>query len=264
LKGLDVVAFNLSKADLSILEHELVENQKPTHAFILDKVLTRYAYSKGKKLYGEKTPGHLPYVPTIARIFPDSKFISVIRDPRDVDLSLDKVTWDKGNSFNHAIKWNHYARLSTTYLENFGKNFIEIKYENLISEDEKTVNHICAFLDLNFDASMLNFFEEDVSNFSLSKEPWKVNAAKKIDTTNMMKWERELPISNRIVFNLVASKMMNEKDYLTPKYDKNLVLVREVSKIILIGTIYELKRVVTKLKRYVMDWEHSFKLASIK
>ena len=47
-----------------------------------------YAARRGKTRYGDKTPNHVLYIPLFAGLFPEARFVHLIRDGRDVALSL--------------------------------------------------------------------------------------------------------------------------------------------------------------------------------
>lgn len=50
------------------------------------RVFAMYAQSQGKSRYGDKTPGYVMSMELLADLFPESRFIHVIRDGRDVSL----------------------------------------------------------------------------------------------------------------------------------------------------------------------------------
>ena len=51
------------------------------------------AEQQGASRWGECTPEHLLYIDKIKRDIPDAKVIHVIRDGRDVAVSLDRQRW---------------------------------------------------------------------------------------------------------------------------------------------------------------------------
>lgn len=55
-------------------------------AFILPRLKSR---STGPKVrwFGDKTPGYAKNLPDLLRIFPEARFINIVRDPRDVTVS---------------------------------------------------------------------------------------------------------------------------------------------------------------------------------
>jgi len=47
-----------------------------------------YAQRQRKLRYGDKTPGYCKHIKSVARVLPEAHFIHIIRDGRDVALSL--------------------------------------------------------------------------------------------------------------------------------------------------------------------------------
>jgi protein-tyrosine sulfotransferase len=72
--------------------------KRACRAFIEDVVRVAMAGST-KPVWVEKTPDNIIQVPFLAELFPDAKFIRVIRDGRDVALSTVKVDWKVLNYF---------------------------------------------------------------------------------------------------------------------------------------------------------------------
>ncbi|NIQ52190.1 MAG: sulfotransferase, partial [Gammaproteobacteria bacterium] len=49
--------------------------------------------SRGKSRWGDKSPGYLTKLPLLRRMFPEAKFVNIIRDGRDVFLSVKRLGW---------------------------------------------------------------------------------------------------------------------------------------------------------------------------
>ncbi len=60
---------------------------------------------------GDKTPGYVSYLPTLARMFPDARFVHIVRDGREVAASL--AEWDCGarTAVSSAFWWDHKVRV---------------------------------------------------------------------------------------------------------------------------------------------------------
>jgi hypothetical protein len=102
--------------------------------------------------YLDHTPWYCHHLDLLARLYPDAQFIHVIRDGRDVALSLE-VSWKRG------FKWagdtiESRARIWSDAIEAAGKTgakldptqFIEIRYEQFCQDPIKTLTMLCVFL----------------------------------------------------------------------------------------------------------------------
>ena len=108
---------------------------------------------KGVIRWGEKTPNHYKYISVIRNIFPDAKFINILRDPRDVFLSHNRIEWGIKNPLEFGFKWKKYIEL--TYEKDY---ILNVNYEDLLKNPKLTINKICAFIDIPFRMNMISNF----------------------------------------------------------------------------------------------------------
>ncbi len=103
-------------------------------------------------IWGDKTPLYLRHLNLLQKVFPKSKVIHIIRDPRDRALSV-KKTWGK-SMYRTTEKWRTEIESSQKFRkkENF---IIEVRYEDLIKNPEQTLSEICRFLGVSFQKNML-------------------------------------------------------------------------------------------------------------
>src|SRR5207247_397312 len=60
----------------------------PDYPDAIRRVYAVYAEAHGKSRFGDKTPPFLMHVRTLAELFPEARFVHLVRDGRDVALSL--------------------------------------------------------------------------------------------------------------------------------------------------------------------------------
>ena len=101
----------------------------------------------------EKSPDHLYAALEIDAVFPDARFISVIRDGRDVAVSARATqSWDpafiteaKTTPFQVARRWRSAVETSGGLAEHFGPRFMEIAYERLHAEPKAAAAELFRF-----------------------------------------------------------------------------------------------------------------------
>ena len=134
--------------------------------FILS-MLSQRALREGKRIISEKTPLNVLCFKELNELFPESFFIHIIRDPRDVIVSLKRVKKRFQNSGlkppartqnveNSAREWS----LCVTAPEKCGitgsPNYKEVFYEKLVRSPEETAKDICGFVRIDFHEKMLS------------------------------------------------------------------------------------------------------------
>lgn len=136
--------------ELNFLE---LKKKKEQLSKVLSELMKEFNKKKDIKYLGEKTPEYLFHTDLLQSKFPQAKFIHIVRDPRDYVLSMKKA-WGK-NIFLAAYKWNNSILDFQIKKEKLGTRLLEIKYEDLISEPEKTLLDICHFMGISFNKQML-------------------------------------------------------------------------------------------------------------
>ena len=100
------------------------------------------------------------YLPEIKRTVPDALFVHTIRDGRDVALSLAKkgyvrpLPWDKDRSLLvAACYWDWIVRKGRKLGQAMDPDYLEIRYEDLVTNPRETLNVIGKFIgqDIDYD-----------------------------------------------------------------------------------------------------------------
>jgi len=108
--------------------------------------------------WGDKTPGYIKHMREIQEFLPEARFVHLIRDGRDVALSVIKQAFGPETVEAAAEKWRSRilrGRAQAPYLG----HYIEVKFEDLIVDTEATLRQICEFVELEFDPAMLSYYE---------------------------------------------------------------------------------------------------------
>lgn len=110
-----------------------------------------------KQRYGDKTPRHVFSMPLLLSLFPEARFIHVIRDGRDVALSLVEMPWFSGDLTAAALHWKRSVGAGRAAGARLGSGrYLEVRYERLLEEPEAVLETVCHFVSLSFDAAMLD------------------------------------------------------------------------------------------------------------
>lgn len=81
----------------------------------------------------EKTPAHVWQLPLIARLYPDAAFVHLIRDGRDVALSLSRVDAADADLGKAAAAWAGAVRAVRATAPGLSR-YTEVRYEDLLRD----------------------------------------------------------------------------------------------------------------------------------
>jgi len=159
--------------------------------------------------WGDKTPGYLVEIERLSVLFPTAQFIHIIRDARDVAVSLAKTGWKGdtiwgiGRYWNEDVGWGcrEGRRLSST-------RYLEVGYSTLVLEPEATLRGLCEFLGESFEPPMLTFYER--SDQFVPEREWgfhsKTMRAPRAD--DLDRWRNELPTRSVVLLEAAAGRTM--------------------------------------------------------
>jgi hypothetical protein len=201
----------------------LVETLEPvSYARFMSGVFDLYGEGQGKRLVGDKTPEYAKDVPTLHALWPEAKFVHLIRDGRDVCLSIlnferpDRstasrfATWDEDPLSTTALWWESHVRLAREAGASLGPVlYHEIRYESLLAQPEDECRALCAFLGIPYDGAMLRYHEGRTRH-----EPGlDAKAAWLPITSGLRDWRSEIPAEDLERFEAIVGDLLSELGY---------------------------------------------------
>ncbi len=147
--------------DLHLEETDLMARLPSLRSFsIADGIriaLFAYAQQHGKSLFGEKSPGNAHCFSAIQTLLPEARFIHIVRDGRAVCASWKQQRFaPPGGLIGCVMAWKNWVQ----HGREEGKkcqHYLEIRFEDLVTNPEGTLKTVCAFLDLAWDTRMLEY-----------------------------------------------------------------------------------------------------------
>lgn len=143
--------------DGEALRSHAVTQECRSAADVLRLFYGSYAASRGKPRWGDKTPFYVLNMPLIASVLEEAHFIHLIRDGRDVAVSVIPMWWGPDSMSEAAAWWAERIRAGRRASADLP--YLEVRYEQLVERPEAELQRICAFIALEFDARMLSFAE---------------------------------------------------------------------------------------------------------
>jgi len=180
---------------------------------LLRALLSAYARRSDAEAWGEKTPDHLAHVPEILGDFPRGVVLSIVRDPRDVCLSLRGLPWNHDSLLESAWTWRRYAQRTERYAEAFSSRFREVRYERLLDAPEVLLRELLDWLGASFEEAVLAFHRQGDGPADAGREPWKEKTARPLDPANKEKWRDRMGPAERWAVQAVAGRALRRKGY---------------------------------------------------
>jgi hypothetical protein len=191
-----------------------------------------YAERQGKPRWGEKTPAYVRNMRKIEKALPEARFIHVIRDGRDVALSRWKRTLgdgEKAPAGQVAEGWQRRIRRAQKQGRKLA-HYLELRYEDLVTDTEPNLRRIAEFLELEWDPVMLTFYERAADRMSemardlpaVEGKPTRPGdermqahamTQKPPDPSAMYRWKERMSPEDVAAFDAAAGELLSELGY---------------------------------------------------
>ncbi|HEX4157423.1 MAG TPA: sulfotransferase [Rhizomicrobium sp.] len=157
----DIIISNYRWPDMEIdaesLKRDSATLELPRLRQVIDLVYDHLLRRSGKARLGDKTPPYIAIVPQLAALYPEAKFIHLIRDGRDVAISYIEMTYECRFYDGRRFDWIAALEKARSYRRSeHAAQILEVRYENLVARQEATLREICTFLGEEFEPQMLD------------------------------------------------------------------------------------------------------------
>ena len=191
-------------------------------AQITDSILGACAQVENKPRWMDKTPQYVAHMPLLLKLFPDARFIHIIRDGRDVALSWLGMGFGPENLYTAASQWRDFVSAGLQSAAGMpAGTCIEVRYEQLLRETGAVLREVCDFIGEPYCEEMLTpnplkldyfpvrkIFGRPASHRVRALDPW-------IDADNLFKWKSRMSSSGLVLFESVAGELLQRLGYET-------------------------------------------------
>lgn len=140
-----------------LLRETVLDAEGETLGGLIDRLFRSCAGIGSKPIWGEKSPKHSYCVTQLNEVFPKARFLHLVRDGRDVCAAMLSRGWYEGSVRRCAMSWDGSVRAASA-AGSFGPGrYLEVRFENLILQPEVEVRKICQFLEVEYEARMLDY-----------------------------------------------------------------------------------------------------------
>ena len=117
-----------------------------------------------KPVFVDKMPLNAPFLPLIAKLFPQARILFALRDPRDVILScfrrrfaMNAGMYEFTRLESAAAYYDAVMRLMQIYAEKLSLPVFEARHESLVADFAGEAKRLCEFLGLSYQGEMAGF-----------------------------------------------------------------------------------------------------------
>jgi Sulfotransferase family len=185
-----------------------------TYAQVVRCLFRSYADEQHKPRYGSKTPQHVLSIGRLADLFPESRFIHMVRDGRDVAASFTQVHFGPSDLASATRLWAHRVSRGRTAGVRLGADrYLECRLEDLLADPEGTLRSLCAFVDLPYDDAMLRYHERDPMAVAGVGDRYYHQNAMKPPTEGLRDWRTQMSRSDVLLVEAIAGDTLERFGY---------------------------------------------------
>ncbi|MBC8320108.1 MAG: sulfotransferase [Bacteroidetes bacterium] len=175
-------------------------------------------FEKGELLFiGDKNPGYAIYSKLLLKIFPEAKFIHIIRDYRDNFVSVKNVDFELPVPSLVVQKWKYFVKKFNKDSAIKPEAFHVIKYEDLANEPKLHMQQLCNFIGIEYNAIVFDFHEK--KDEILKTYPpgyintYHSNLMHKVNTGKIGVWKKQLSPLQIKLMDATAGKIAEQTGY---------------------------------------------------
>ena len=179
-------------------------------------------FDKKELLYiGDKNPGYAIYSKLLLKIFPEAKFIHIIRDYRDNFVSIKNVDFELPVPSLVVQKWKFFFKKFNKDSAIKPDSYNVIRYEDLAKDPEGSMHKLNEFIGIEYEESIFNFYEK--KDEILKTYPpgfiytYHSSLMHKVNTSKIGVWKKELtPYQVKLMdytIGSIAEKAGYEREY---------------------------------------------------
>lgn len=139
----------------------------------------------------DKLPLNFLYLGFIAKAWPQARIVHLVRNPMDTCFSMYKQVFTWAYRFSYSLDdlgryYVAYERLRRHWQSLLGDRLIEVRYEELVTDQEVQTRQLLDRLGLKFEQGCLDFDQNAAPSTTASS----VQVRAKIHTSSVQRWKR--------------------------------------------------------------------------
>lgn len=253
-------AFAVSGLDADEIRRKVVAECHSAGDF-LRIVMDEVARKQGVDRWIDSTPTNIPHLQQIKKDFPDARVVHIIRDGRDVALSLERkgwsrpLPWDRRKGLLAAgLYWEWIVRKGQRLGAALQPDYLEVRYEDLVKETSRTLESLAAFVGHDLDneriqRASIGSVKRPLTSFKEELDGGQFNP--------VGRWKERFPRDQLAYFEGLAGGFLQELGYVRSGSDATRPCFRLRAMRQTYFAYYEFKqwaKINTPLSRWLVDY----------
>ena len=206
--------FRLWKVPQENVLQEIKALDSPTFSEMIHSVFLSYAKLHGRIRWGDKTPKYVLFIPLLANLFPDSLFVHLIRDGRNVVLSYLSLPWGPGNIWKAAWKWRRDVTAGRTAGKRLGSSrYLELRYESLVEQPQRVLEKVCDFAGIPYSEKMLEYHRDGSERLQWPDGMRFHASSTRPPAVSTRDWRSQMTADHQMCFEAVTGDLLTDLGY---------------------------------------------------
>ena len=205
--------FKLWELDLTDLIREAM-GQHWSYPQLLSELVLSYAAKAGRpsaRFWVDHTPANVRYAATLFDLFPQAKFVHLVRDGRAVAASMMPLDWGPNTIIAAAHWWVEMVAYGLAVESRWGPaGAVRVYYEDLVSRPEQTLQTLCARLEVEYQPEMLAANGFRVPRYTQNQHQY---IGRKPNPERINAWQKDLTARQIEIFENITHDMLRYLGY---------------------------------------------------
>ena len=210
--------FRRSGLDRERLSSRILDDCRSGGDFIR-AVMEPVTESQGAQRWALYDPDNVLHVERLKAEIPNALFLHIIRDGRDIALSLKKMggfaplPWDRAGTASlvaTALYWEWMVRNGRHGGSKYPADYLEVHYEDLVGKPHETLQKLSAFLDHDLDYDRIQ--KAGLGRVSVSNSSFREEAANN-GVNPMGRWKERLSRADVAAIEAAVGECLEQNGY---------------------------------------------------
>lgn len=178
-------------------------------------------FEKEKTLrIGDKNPVYSIYIGRFLKIFPEAKFICIVRDYRDNFVSIQKLSELKMEApilTLQVYRWRYALKGFLKHEKKHPGRIRIIRYEDLVTGREELMKELCGFIGIPYDPNVFDFYKKKEETLRAYNDPmiekFHGSLMNPVNTGRMNQWKKVLVPEQVRIADHIAGKYADMFNY---------------------------------------------------